>query len=67
MSPVVPSKLKGSNEAPAKGDPNDAGFVVVTFEAAKGMACWEFKGVKGIATPNGHTSTTAGAVWPGPS
>lgn len=52
MSPVVSSKLKGSNEAPAKGDPNGAGFVVVTFKAAKGMACWEFKGVKGIVAPN---------------
>ena len=52
MSPVVSSKLKGSNEVPAKGDPNGAGFVVVTFKAAKGIACWEFKGVKGIAAPN---------------
>jgi len=52
MSPVVSSKLKGSNEVPAKGDPNGAGFVVVTFKAAKGMACWEFKGVKGINAPN---------------
>ena len=52
MSPVVSSKLKGSNEVPAKGDPNGGGFVVVTFKATKGMACWEFKGVKGIAAPN---------------
>ena len=52
MSPVVSSKLKGANEVPAKGDPNGSGFVVVTFRAAKGQACWEFKGVRGIAAPN---------------
>ena len=52
MSPVVSAKLKGSNETPAKGDPNGTGFVVVTFKAAKGQACWKFKGVKGIAAPN---------------
>ena len=53
MSPVVSAKLKGSNEVPAKGDPNGTGFVVVTFNANKGTACWKFKGVKGIAAPNG--------------
>jgi hypothetical protein len=51
MSPVVSAKLKGSNETPVKGDPNGAGFVVVTFNATKGTACWKFKGVKGIAAP----------------
>ncbi len=51
MSPVVSAKLKGSNEVPTKGDPNGTGFVVVTFKAAKGMACWQFKGVAKIGTP----------------
>lgn len=52
MSPVVSAKLKGSNEVPVAGDPNGAGFVVVTFNANKGTACWKFKGVKGVAAPN---------------
>ena len=52
MSPVVSAKLKGLNETPVKGDPNGAGFVVVTFNANKGTACWKFKGVKGIAAPD---------------
>ena len=52
MSPVVSAKLKGSNETPMKGDPDGTGFVVVTFNANKGTACWKFKGVKGIAAPN---------------
>jgi hypothetical protein len=52
MSPVVSAKLKGSNETPVKGDPNGTGFVVVTFNANKGTACWKFKGVKGVAAPN---------------
>jgi hypothetical protein len=51
MSPVVSAKLKGSTEVPAKGDPDGTGFVVVEFKAAKGQACWKFKGVKGIGTP----------------
>jgi len=51
MSPVVSAKLKGSNEVPDKGDPNGTGFVVVTFKAAKGMACWQFKGIARIGTP----------------
>ena len=51
MSPVVSAKLKGANEVPAKGDPDGTGFVVVEFKAAKGQACWKFKGVKGIGTP----------------
>ena len=51
MSPVVSAKLKGSNEVPDKGDPNGTGFVVVTFKAAKGMACWQFKGIAKIGTP----------------
>jgi len=51
MSPVVSAKLKGSNEAPVKGDPDGTGFVVVTFKAAQGKACWKFKGIKGIAAP----------------
>jgi len=51
MSPVVSSKLKGSSEVPDKGDPNGTGFVVVTFKAAKGMACWQFKGIAKIGTP----------------
>jgi hypothetical protein len=53
MSPVVSAKLKGSNEVPAKGDPDGTGFVVVTFNANKGTACWKFKNVKGLAAPNG--------------
>ena len=52
MSPVASAKLKGSNETPVKGDPDGTGFVVVTFNANKGTACWKFKGVKGVATPN---------------
>lgn len=52
MSPVVSSKLKGSNEVPAKGDPNGTGFVVVTFKAAKGSTCWEFKNVGKIGAPS---------------
>jgi hypothetical protein len=51
MSPVVSAKLKGGNEAPVKGDPNGTGFVVVTFKAAKGQACWQFKNVARIGTP----------------
>ncbi len=51
MSPVVSAKLKGSNEAPAKGDPDGTGFVVVTFNAGKGTACWKFKGVARIGAP----------------
>jgi hypothetical protein len=51
MSPVVSAKLKGSNEVPAKGDPNGTGFVVVTFNANKGTACWKFKGVAKIGAP----------------
>jgi CHRD domain len=51
MSPVVSSKLKGSNEVPDRGDPNGIGFVVVTFSAAKGTACWKFKNVARIAKP----------------
>ncbi len=52
MSPVVSAKLKGSNEAPVKGDLDGSGFVVVTFKANKGTACWKFKNVKGIDAPN---------------
>jgi len=52
MSPVVSAKLKGSNEAPDKGDPNGKGLVVVHFNTGKGTTCWSFKGVSGIATPN---------------
>lgn len=52
MSPVVSSKLKGSNEVPVKGDPNGVGFVVVMFKAAKGQACWQFKGVAKIGAPS---------------
>jgi hypothetical protein len=51
MSPVVSAKLKGSNEAPAKGDPDGTGFVVVTFKAAKGQACWQFKNVTKVGAP----------------
>jgi hypothetical protein len=51
MSPVVSAKLKGSNETPVKGDPDGTGFVVVTFDASKGTACWKFK-CEGIAAPN---------------
>jgi len=52
MSPVVSAKLKGSNEAPVKGDPNGKGLVIVHFKAAKGTTCWDFKGVTAIAAPN---------------
>jgi hypothetical protein len=52
MSPVVSAKLKGLNETPVKGDPNGVGFVVVTFNANKGTACWKFKGVKKIGVPS---------------
>jgi len=52
MSPVVSAKLEGATETPVKGDPDGSGFVVVTFNANKGTACWKFKGVKGIAAPN---------------
>ena len=51
MSPVQSAKLKGSNEAPAKGDPDGTGFVVVTFDGKKGTACWQFKRVGKIGTP----------------
>jgi len=51
MSPVVSSKLKGSNEVPDKGDRDGTGFVVVTFNANKGTACWKFKGVAKIGSP----------------
>jgi CHRD domain len=52
MSPVVSAKLKGSNEAPVKGDPNGKGLAIVHFNAKKGTTCWDFKGVSGIAAPN---------------
>ena len=70
MSPVVSAKLKGSNETPAKGDPNGKGFVVVTFNGAKGTACWKFKGVSGIGTPvaahihKGRKGISGGVVVP---
>ena len=70
MSPVVSAKLKGANEVGVKGDPNGTGFVVVTFKAAKGTACWKFKGVKGIAAPNaahihkGRKGVAGGVVIP---
>jgi hypothetical protein len=51
MSPVVSAKLSGKNEAPAKGDPNGVGLVILHLNAKKGTACWEFKGVRRIATP----------------
>ena len=66
MSPVVSAKLKGANETPVKGDPDGSGFVVVTFNANKGTACWKFKGVKGDRHaqcsahpqgPKGHVGT----------
>lgn len=52
MSPVVSAKLKGSNEIP-KGDPDGKGLAVLHLNAAKGTACWSFKGVTGIGAPNG--------------
>ena len=51
MSPVVSAKLKGSNEAPVKGDPNGKGLAVIHFNATKGTTCWDFKGVTGITKP----------------
>ena len=52
MSPVVSAKLKGSNEAPVKGDPDGTGLAIVHFNGTKGTVCWDFKGVKGITAPN---------------
>jgi CHRD domain-containing protein len=51
MSPVVSAKLKGSSEAPVKGDPNGKGLAVIHFDTTKGTTCWSFKGVSGIAKP----------------
>jgi hypothetical protein len=51
MSPVVSAKLKGSNEAPVKGDPNGKGLAVVHLNAAKGTTCWSFTGMSGIDKP----------------
>jgi hypothetical protein len=51
MSPVLSAKLKGSNEAPVKGDPNGTGVVVLHLSTAKGTACWQFSNVKNIAKP----------------
>jgi hypothetical protein len=51
MSPVVSAKLKGSNEAPVKGDSNGTGFVVLHLSTAKGTACWQFSKVRNIAKP----------------
>ena len=70
MSPVVSAKLKGSNEVPDKGDPDGTGFVVVTFNANKGTACWKFKGVAKIGTPTaahihkGRKGVAGGVVIP---
>ena len=52
MSPVVSAKLKGSNEAPVKGDPDGKGLAIVHFNATKGTTCWDFKAVTGIAKPS---------------
>ncbi len=52
MSPIVSAQLKGANETPVKGDPNGTGFVVVTFKAARGQACWQFKNVTQIGAPS---------------
>jgi hypothetical protein len=66
----VSAKLKGANEVPAKGDPDGTGFVVVTFNANKGTACWKFKGVAKIGTPaaahihKGRKGTAGGVVIP---
>ena len=51
MSPVVSAKLKGSNEAPVKGDPNGKGLAVIHLNASKGTTCWSFKAVSGIDKP----------------
>jgi len=51
MSPVVSAKLKGSNEAPVKGDPNGTGFVVVHLSTTKGTVCWQFSKVARIGKP----------------
>ncbi len=50
MSPVVSSKLSGKTEVP-KGDPDGSGIVVLHLNATKGTACWEFKSIKKIGTP----------------
>jgi hypothetical protein len=51
MSPVVSAKLKGSNEAPVKGDPNGTGLVVLHLSTAKRTACWQFSHVANIGKP----------------
>lgn len=51
MSPVVSAKLSGKNEAPAKGDPDGTGLVILHLNARKATACWEFKGVRRVGTP----------------
>jgi hypothetical protein len=66
MSPVVSAKLKGSNEAPVKGDPNGKGLAIVHFNATKGTTCWDFKGVSGIAKPNAAHIHKGGKGGSGP-
>jgi len=51
MSPVVSAKLTGRTEVP-KGDPNGKGLAVLHLDAKKATACWDFKGITGIARPN---------------
>jgi CHRD domain-containing protein len=51
MSPVVSAKLKGSNEAPVKGDPNGSGLVVLHLSTTKRTACWQFSRVARIDKP----------------
>jgi hypothetical protein len=66
MSPVVSAKLKGSNEAPVKGDPNGKGLAVIHLNAAKGTTCWAFKGVSGIAKPTAAHIHKGGKGGSGP-
>jgi CHRD domain len=65
MSPVVSSKLSGKVEVP-KGDPNGSGIVVIHLNAAKATACWEFKGIKNITTPQAAHIHKGGAGVAGP-
>ena len=65
MSPVVSSKLSGKVEVP-KGDPDGSGIVVVHLSTAKGTACWEFKGIKGIAKASAAHIHKGGAGVSGP-
>ena len=42
--------LSGKTEIP-KGDPNGSGTAFIDLSGGKRTVCWEFKGIKNIATP----------------